>query len=82
MDRTIGSAISTHAPKTLGEVKQLTSRMGSIRQSEPVVAQATALPSNLESKIDVLTAAVAKLSTTRDQSSDDDGGRGLPKVWR
>ena len=68
MDRTIGSAISTHAPKTLDEVKQLTSRMGSIRPSEPVVAQATALTSNLESKIDVLTAAVAKLSTTRDQS--------------
>ena len=38
MDRAIGSAISTHAPKTLDNVKQLTLRMGSFKQEEVKVA--------------------------------------------
>ena len=61
MDRAIGSAISTHAPKDLDEVKRLCNRMGCVRQ-DASVAQAT-LPSKLEAAVDVLTATMAQLSS-------------------
>ena len=64
MDRAIGSAISTHAPKNLDEVKRLCNRMGVLQQDVPV-AQAT-LPTKLETTMEVLTAAVAQLSTKLD----------------
>ena len=66
LDRTLSSAISTHAPKTLDEVRKLTSRIGSVNL-EAAVAQATpsrTIPSKLESTVEVLTAAVAKLAAT------------------
>ena len=67
MDRAIGSAISTHAPKTLDEVKRLTFRANYIRQQDvPVVAQATT-STKLENTIEVLTAAVAKLAASVEQ---------------
>ena len=34
MHRAIGTALSTHAPKTLNELKKLTFRVGSIRHSD------------------------------------------------
>lgn len=70
MDKTIASAISIHAPKNLEEVKSLTSRMTAIQQPEPVVAGAsatasgTSIPTRLETTVEVLTAAVAKLAAT------------------
>ena len=69
MDKTIASAISTHSPKDLDEVKRLTSRMAAIQQPEPVVAGASAaasgtIPTRLETTVEVLTAAVAKLAAT------------------
>ena len=67
MDHAIGSAISTHAPKTLDDVKQLTLRMGSFKQEDVKVAQAT-IPSKLETTVDVLTAAVAQLAARLDDS--------------
>ena len=67
MDRAIGSAISTHAPKTLDDVKQLTLGMGSFKQEDVKVAQAT-IPSKLETTVDVLTAAVAQLAARLDDS--------------
>ena len=60
IDRAIGSAISTHGPKDLDEVKRLCNRMGCIRQDSSV-AQAT-LHSKLEAEVDVLTATMAQLS--------------------
>ena len=54
MDRAIGSAISTQAPKTLDDVKQLTLLMGSFKQKEVKVVQAT-IPSKLETKVDMRT---------------------------
>ena len=68
MDRAIGTALSTHVPKTLDELKKLTSRMGSIRHSDTSVAQASTIPSKLESTVDVLTAAVAKLAASVEQT--------------
>ena len=59
MYRAIGSAISTHAPKDLDEVKRRCNRMGCIRQND-LVAQAT-LPSKIEGDVDVLTATMAQL---------------------
>ena len=53
MDRAIGTALSTRAPKTLAELKKLTFRMGSIRDSDTTVAQASTIPSKLESTVDV-----------------------------
>ena len=78
MDRTIASAISTHAPKTLDDVKQLTSRMGSIRQSDANVSAAdrtssSNIPSKLETTVEVLTAAVAKLAATVDKKAEPEG---------
>lgn len=70
MDKTIASAISTHAPKDLDEVKSLTSRMAAIQQPEPVVAGAsatasrTSIATRLETTVEVLTAAVAELAAT------------------
>ena len=54
MDRAIGSAISTQAPKTLDDVKQLTLLMGSFKQEEVKVVQAT-IPSKLETTVDMRT---------------------------
>ena len=76
MDRTIASAISTHAPTTLDDVKKLTDRMGSFCTSDSVTTQvpvaattaATAIPSKLETTVEVLTAAVAKLATTVEET--------------
>ena len=73
MDRTIASAISTHEPKTLDDVKKLTLRMGSFCTNDKVnsqvsVAAATAIPSKLETTVEVLTAAVAKLATTVEET--------------
>ena len=74
MDRTMASAISTHAPKTLDDVKQLTFRMSSIKSnghltdSPTVAASASVIPSKLETTVEVLTAAVAKLATTVEET--------------
>ena len=73
MERTIASAISTHAPKTLDDVKQLTFRMSSIKSNghaaeSPTVAGAAAITSKLETTVEVLTAAVAKLATTVEET--------------
>ena len=78
MDRTIASAISTHAPKTLDDVKQLTSRMGSIRQGDANVSAADRtsslnIPSKLETTVEVLTAAVAKLAATVEKKAEPGG---------
>lgn len=76
MDRAIGSAISTHDPKTLDDVKRLTLRANFVRPQEiPAVAQAT-IPSKLETTMEVLTAAVAKLASsmeTKDSPRKDEG---------
>ena len=81
----IRSAISTHAPKTLDDVKQLTLRMGSFKQEELKVAQAT-IPSKLETTVDVPTAAVAQLAARLDDSirkksgpQQDTSPRGCPR---
>lgn len=69
LDRTLSSAISTHAPKTLDEVRKLTSRIGSVNL-EAAVAQATpsqTIPTRLETTVEVLTAAVAKLAATMEK---------------
>ena len=67
MDRAIGSAINTHAPKTLGEVKRLTFRVNFIRQREvSVVAQETT-PTELQNTIEALRAAVVKLAASVEQ---------------
>lgn len=79
MDRTISSAISTHAPKTLDQVKQLTSRMASVKPAEITVAQASAIPSRLESTVEVLTAAVAKLATTMEEMERKKMDEGCPR---
>ena len=68
MERTIESAISTHALKTLDDVKQLTFRRSSFKSNgkvteQPAVAVASPIPSKFETSVEVLTAAVAKLAT-------------------
>lgn len=68
MDRTVGSAISTHAPKCLDDIKKLTLRMAAVRQPEVQVAQ-VALPSRLETNMEVLTAAVAQLTARLSEPS-------------
>ena len=67
MDRAIGYAISTQANKTLDDVKQLSLRMGSFKQEEVKMVQAT-IPSKLEKTVDILTAAVAQLAARLDDS--------------
>ena len=57
---TLSSAISTHAPKSLQEVRQLASRLTNIRYAAPV---ATATPSSLDNTMSVLSAAVAQLTS-------------------
>ena len=71
MDRAIGSAIS--APKNLDAVKRLCNRMGVLQQDVPV-AQAT-LPTKLETTMEVLTAAVAQLSTKLDSIATPQTGK-------
>ena len=70
MDRAIiVTALSTHAPKTLDELKKLTFRKGSIRHNDTTVAQAsTIIPSKMESMVDVLTAALVKLAASLEQT--------------
>ncbi|MCG8046955.1 MAG: hypothetical protein N0E48_15190 [Candidatus Thiodiazotropha endolucinida] len=79
MDRTISSAISTHAPKTLDQVKELTLRMASVKPATATVAQASAIPTRLESTVEVLTAAVAKLATTMEERERKQVEEGCPR---
>ena len=63
MDRSIGAAISTHAPSSLDEVRKLVGRMSHLTKPEVNAAQ---IPSKLETSVEVLTAAVAKLAANID----------------
>ena len=66
----VSSAISTHGPKTLSEVRQLSSRLSNVKTSVPVAAgTATAF----ENTMSVVTAAVAQLSTVLSRQPTDQG---------
>ena len=67
---TVNSAISTHAPKSLQEVRQLASHLTNIWYAAPV---ATATPSSLGNTMSVLSAAVAQLTSVL--ASKQDHGR-------
>lgn len=59
----VSSAISTHGPKTLGEVRQLARRLTNIRQTAPVAAISSQPTSSMEATVNALTSAVAQLTT-------------------
>ncbi|WAR09594.1 LOW QUALITY PROTEIN: hypothetical protein MAR_034670 [Mya arenaria] len=56
----VSSTISTHAPKTLVDVRRFASRVANVRHHE--VTDISPNPSLLETKLNVLAAAVAQLS--------------------
>jgi len=64
MNRAMGSAISTHAPKNLAEVKSLASRMGQIQSAAVPEVNAVAGQSTT---IDELSAQLAKLTARLDE---------------
>jgi hypothetical protein len=55
----VSSAISTHGPKTLSEVRNLARRLTNVRHSAPVAAA----NNSFEDTVNILTAAVAQLTT-------------------
>lgn len=61
----VSSAISTHGPTTLSEVRSLARRLTNVRQAAPV----SAASSSFEDTVNILSAAVAQLTTvmTRQQ---------------
>jgi hypothetical protein len=64
MDRNIGSAVSTHNPKNLDQVKDIASRMTIAPAISVNAVDKITQPTAIESAVEVLTAAVAKLTTT------------------
>jgi hypothetical protein len=64
MDRNIGSAVSTHNPKTLDQVKDIASRMAIAPTISVDALDKIPQPTAIESALEVMTAAVAKLTTT------------------
>lgn len=79
MERSLGTAISTHAPSSLDEVRRLIHHMGQLREPQvPQVNLATApstLETTMEATVNVLTAAVAKLTTAIDTSQQQNRSR-------
>ena len=66
----VSYAISTHGPKTLSGVRQLSSRLGNVKTSVPVAA---ATATAFENTMSVLTAAVAQLSTVLSRQPTEQG---------
>ncbi|KAL4225411.1 hypothetical protein ACF0H5_016101 [Mactra antiquata] len=61
IDHSIGAAISTHVPETIDDVRKILGRIGHLQKKEEVN---TTIPSKLETTVDVLTSAVAKLAAS------------------
>jgi hypothetical protein len=69
MDPNISSAISTHAPDSLTNVRELARRVCNVAFT-PMVAQAR-FPTTMEATSDILVAAVQQLTAAIDSRKED-----------